>query len=51
MLKCWNYCPENRPTFRHCLDVLKNLKEKTNTSAQITTQFPEKIISGKQLIS
>lgn len=49
MLKCWNYCPENRPTFRHCLDALKDLKEKTSGSIQIVAQFPDKVISGKFL--
>lgn len=25
MLKCWSYRPEERPTFRYCLDVLQSL--------------------------
>ncbi|XP_063703914.1 proto-oncogene tyrosine-protein kinase ROS isoform X2 [Culicoides brevitarsis] len=50
MLKCWNYCPENRPTFRHCLDVLKDLKEKTSGNIQIVAQFPEKVITDQAFI-
>lgn len=26
MLKCWSYRPEDRPTFRYCLDVLQSLR-------------------------
>lgn len=26
MLKCWSYRPEERPTFRYCLDVLQSLR-------------------------
>ncbi|PNF32886.1 hypothetical protein B7P43_G01836 [Cryptotermes secundus] len=29
MLKCWNYNPETRPTFKYCLDVLEELKSKS----------------------
>lgn len=46
MLKCWNYCPENRPTFRYCLEVLMNLKDQTCANIQLTSQFPEKIFQG-----
>ncbi|XP_055298116.1 proto-oncogene tyrosine-protein kinase ROS isoform X4 [Sitodiplosis mosellana] len=28
MLKCWSYRPEERPTFRYCLDVLQSLRTK-----------------------
>ncbi|GAB0094112.1 Tyrosine-protein kinase receptor [Sergentomyia squamirostris] len=36
MLKCWSYCPEDRPTFRYCLEILEALKDSTNDSIQIT---------------
>lgn len=26
MTKCWSYRPEERPTFRYCLDVLQSLR-------------------------
>ncbi|KAJ9583818.1 hypothetical protein L9F63_021821, partial [Diploptera punctata] len=29
MLKCWNYNPEIRPTFKYCLEVLEELKSKS----------------------
>ncbi|XP_031627487.1 proto-oncogene tyrosine-protein kinase ROS-like isoform X2 [Contarinia nasturtii] len=28
MLKCWSYRPEERPTFRYCLDILQSLRTK-----------------------
>ncbi|XP_055602255.1 proto-oncogene tyrosine-protein kinase ROS isoform X2 [Uranotaenia lowii] len=43
MLKCWSYSPEERPTFRYCLEELKSLKERTSDSIQITSQFPSKV--------
>lgn len=43
MLKCWSYSPEDRPTFRYLLEVLKSLKEHTSDSIQITSQFPCKV--------
>ncbi|KAJ8921659.1 hypothetical protein NQ315_010568, partial [Exocentrus adspersus] len=27
MLKCWEFVPERRPTFKYCLDVLENLQQ------------------------
>jgi hypothetical protein len=39
MLKCWNYSPEQRPTFRYSLEILKALKSRTNQYAKITAQF------------
>ncbi|KAJ8952660.1 hypothetical protein NQ318_020975, partial [Aromia moschata] len=29
MLKCWEFEPEKRPTFKYCLEVLENLHRKT----------------------
>lgn len=29
MMKCWSFNPENRPTFKYCLETLENLKEIT----------------------
>ncbi|XP_039452249.1 proto-oncogene tyrosine-protein kinase ROS isoform X4 [Culex pipiens pallens] len=46
MLKCWSYSPEDRPTFRYLLEVLKSLKERTSDSIQITSQFPCKVQNG-----
>uniref|UniRef100_A0A1B0DB76 Fibronectin type-III domain-containing protein n=1 Tax=Phlebotomus papatasi TaxID=29031 RepID=A0A1B0DB76_PHLPP len=51
MLKCWSYCPEDRPTFRYCLEVVEALKDNTNDSIQITMQHMyrnggHKIVSG-----
>lgn len=43
MLKCWSYSPEDRPTFRYLLEILKSLKERTSDSIQITSQFPCKV--------
>ncbi|XP_029733314.1 proto-oncogene tyrosine-protein kinase ROS isoform X3 [Aedes albopictus] len=46
MLKCWSYSPDDRPTFRYLLEVLKNLKEETSDSIKITSQFPCKVQNG-----
>ncbi|XP_058444154.1 protein sevenless isoform X2 [Malaya genurostris] len=43
MLKCWSYSPEDRPTFRYCLEELKSLQERTSDSILITSQFPCKV--------
>ncbi|XP_062538057.1 proto-oncogene tyrosine-protein kinase ROS isoform X2 [Armigeres subalbatus] len=43
MLKCWSYSPEDRPTFRYLLEILKSLKERTSDSIKITSQFPCKV--------
>ncbi|CAG2069298.1 unnamed protein product, partial [Timema podura] len=32
MLKCWSYNPESRPTFKYCLDVLLELKDRVGLS-------------------
>jgi len=47
MLKCWSYSPEDRPTFRYCLDILKTLKEATSDSVQITVQCSNRVPNGK----
>lgn len=39
MLKCWNYAPENRPTFRYCLEVLLDLHEQTDDEINITMLY------------
>ncbi|XP_062538058.1 proto-oncogene tyrosine-protein kinase ROS isoform X3 [Armigeres subalbatus] len=46
MLKCWSYSPEDRPTFRYLLEILKSLKERTSDSIKITSQFPCKVQNG-----
>lgn len=46
MLKCWSYLPEDRPTFRECLEDLKLLQEKTSDSIQIVAEFPNKNNTG-----
>lgn len=41
MTKCWNKiaeCP--RPTFRYCLEVLKQVRDKTSHYTQIELQYP-----------
>lgn len=47
MLKCWSYAPEDRPTFRYCLEVLKDLQEQTSDSIKITMQFSNWQPNGK----
>lgn len=46
MLKCWSYRPEDRPTFRYCLEVLTTLKENT-IDLQITSKNINRIQNGK----
>ncbi|XP_055681919.1 protein sevenless isoform X2 [Lutzomyia longipalpis] len=51
MLKCWSYCPEDRPTFRYCLEVLQTLKNNTSDCIPITVQHiyrnaGNKVVSG-----
>lgn len=36
MIKCWSFNPENRPTFKHCLEALTRLKELTDNFTLIT---------------
>ncbi|XP_055536181.1 proto-oncogene tyrosine-protein kinase ROS isoform X2 [Wyeomyia smithii] len=43
MMKCWSYSPDDRPTFRYCLDILQSLEKRTSDSIQITSQFPCKV--------
>ncbi|XP_069689840.1 proto-oncogene tyrosine-protein kinase ROS isoform X2 [Periplaneta americana] len=38
MLKCWNYNPETRPTFKYCLEVLEELKSKSADLPLIAVQ-------------
>lgn len=35
MQLCWSYEPDERPTFRYCLEVLQKLKECTNDKIRI----------------
>lgn len=47
MLKCWSYRPEERPTFRYCLDVLLDLKENTSAAIQIVSSSNNRQQNGK----
>lgn len=40
MLECWKFLPGDRPTFRHCLEVLELLKTTTSSSIEITVATP-----------
>lgn len=33
MMKCWSFNPEERPTFRYCLDVLDDILSHTDDVA------------------
>lgn len=47
MLKCWSYRPDDRPTFRYCLEVLLDLQNTCETmelnAHNLNSQF---IING-----
>ncbi|KFB37897.1 AGAP000015-PA-like protein [Anopheles sinensis] len=43
MKYCWRFSPEQRPTFRYCLEVLKALRENTSEDTQIIAPFPAKL--------
>lgn len=51
MLKCWSYRPEDRPTFRYCLDVLLVLKENTSDAIQITANTLNRPQNGERQIN
>lgn len=34
--KCWNYRAEARPTFRHCLELVSALRDKTSPNVTLT---------------
>ncbi|KAK6636659.1 hypothetical protein RUM43_010321 [Polyplax serrata] len=36
MMKCWSFKPESRPTFKHCLETLTELREQTDNFTLIT---------------
>lgn len=40
MLECWSFLPGDRPTFRHCLDVLQQLQATTSGNIEITVATP-----------
>lgn len=46
MNKCWSFNPDERPTFKYCLEVLVELKEKIPNV--ITPTMPE---IGKRYIN
>lgn len=48
MLKCWSYLPEDRPTFRYCLEVLEDLKRNTSESILITVSNSNRSSNGKR---
>lgn len=48
MLKCWSYAPENRPTFRYCLEILQDLFEHTTDSNNIPIIYSSWQPNGKR---
>ncbi|XP_040173385.1 protein sevenless isoform X2 [Anopheles arabiensis] len=46
MKYCWKFSPEERPTFRYCLEVLRALRENTSEDTQIIAPFPAKLQQG-----
>ncbi|XP_049872297.1 proto-oncogene tyrosine-protein kinase ROS isoform X2 [Pectinophora gossypiella] len=34
--KCWSYSPDGRPSFRHCLEVVTTLRDKTSPNITLT---------------
>lgn len=48
MLKCWSYRPEERPTFRYCLDVLQSLRTKFE-DIRINLENASRNFTGKPL--
>lgn len=55
MLKCWSYRPEERPTFRYCLDVLQSLRIQFEdiriNMENASRNFAGKILSGHSLFA
>ncbi|XP_052900462.1 protein sevenless [Anopheles moucheti] len=43
MQYCWRFSPDERPTFRYCLEVLRALRENTSEDTQIIAPFPAKL--------
>lgn len=37
MVQCWNFMPEERPSFAYCLHVLQSMHKKLSTVNQITS--------------
>lgn len=49
MLKCWSYRPEERPTFRYCLDILQSLRSNFE-DAQINIENSSRnMVSSKSI--
>uniref|UniRef100_A0A182N0T5 Tyrosine-protein kinase receptor n=1 Tax=Anopheles dirus TaxID=7168 RepID=A0A182N0T5_9DIPT len=46
MKYCWRFSPDERPTFRYCLEVLKTLRANTSEDTQIIAPFPAKLQQG-----
>ncbi|XP_049539733.1 protein sevenless isoform X3 [Anopheles darlingi] len=46
MKYCWKFSPDERPTFRYCLEVLEVLRENTSENAQIIAPYPTKLHQG-----
>ncbi|XP_050100949.1 protein sevenless isoform X2 [Anopheles aquasalis] len=43
MKYCWRFSPDERPTFRYCLEVLEVLRENTSEDTQIIAPYPAKL--------
>lgn len=51
MLKCWSYRPEDRPTFRYCLDVLQSLRSNYENIHINMENTHRNLIAGKPNIT
>lgn len=47
MTKCWAYRPEERPTFRYCLEELLDLKNNCETMELNVHNLSGQAINGK----
>uniref|UniRef100_A0A182FIV3 Fibronectin type-III domain-containing protein n=1 Tax=Anopheles albimanus TaxID=7167 RepID=A0A182FIV3_ANOAL len=43
MKYCWRFSPDERPTFRYCLEVLEVLRANTSENTQIIAPYPAKL--------
>ncbi|XP_035788952.1 protein sevenless-like isoform X2 [Anopheles albimanus] len=46
MKYCWRFSPDERPTFRYCLEVLEVLRANTSENTQIIAPYPAKLHQG-----
>ncbi|XP_058063474.1 protein sevenless [Anopheles bellator] len=41
---CWQFSPDERPTFRTCVEMLELLREHTSVDTQIVARFPSMLL-------